>query len=182
MPENKKYQIIYADPAWSYNVWRNKESRTADSHYRVSGLEEMKLLRVSDIAEDNCVLLMWTTAPWIGGAIELMRSWGFTYKTIAFVWVKKNKIADSLFWGMGHYTRSNAEFVILGIKGHPKRIARNIHQIVETKIQTHSKKPAIIRNKITELFGDLPKIELFATERVENWDCWGDEVQGDVIL
>ena len=87
---------------------------------------------------------------------------------------KKNK--DSNFWGMGRWTRSNAELCLIGIKGHPKRVSASVHSIIESCIEEHSKKPDIVRKKITELCGDLPRIELFARQYAEGWDCWGNEV------
>ena len=91
--------------------------------------------------------------------------------------MKKNKKSNSWFWGMGYYTRANTELCLLATKGSPlKRISRSVHQIIDSPIGRHSEKPAIVRDKIVELFGDLPRIELFARQKAEGWDCWGDEV------
>lgn len=93
------------------------------------------------------------------------------------MWVKKNKKSDSNFWGCGYYTRSNVEICLLAIKGKIlERKSHSVHQIIESKVEEHSKKPDIVRDKIIELFGDLPRIELFARQTAEGWDCWGDEV------
>ena len=105
-----------------------------------------------------------------------MKEWGFEYKNIAFTWIKKNKKADSNFWGMGSWTRSNPEFLLLGTKGNPKKNSSSVHSVIESKIEEHSKKPDIIRDKITELCGeDKTKIELFSRKKVDGWDCWGNE-------
>jgi N6-adenosine-specific RNA methylase IME4 len=109
-----------------------------------------------------------------------IRSLGFTYKTAAFVWVKKNKVSDSLFWGMGAYTRANAEVCLLGIseKTKAKEIIKShaVHQIIESKVRKHSEKPHEARDRIVELLGDVSRIELFARQESEGWDCWGNEV------
>jgi len=175
---NKKYKIIYADPPWSYKVWSNKgKGRSAESHYSTMSKEEIQSLPVQDISEKDSVLFLWVTAPCLLEGVELIGKWGFEYKTVGFTWVKRNKIADSWFWGMGYYTRANAELCLLATKGDPlKRISRSVHQIVDARIERHSKKPDVVRERIVELFGNLPRIELFARERVDGWDCWGLEV------
>lgn len=123
---------------------------------------------------------MWATFPNIVEAIKVIEAWGFTYKTAAFVWIKQNKRSDSLFWGMGAYTRANAEICLLGIgkKVKAKELVKNhaVHQIVQSRIEQHSKKPDEVRNKILDLVGDLPRIELFARQEITGWDCWGNEV------
>ena len=91
-------------------------------------------------------------------------------------WIKKNKKSDSLFWGMGRWTRANAEICLIATKGNPKRQVANVHSVVMTPIEEHSKKPSEIRDRIVQLCGDLPRIELFARQHVTGWDCWGNEV------
>ena len=102
---------------------------------------------------------------------------GFTYKSAAFVWLKKNKKADSWFYGLGFWTRGNAEICLLATKGHPKRQAANIHQFIISPIEAHSKKPDEAREKIVALMGDLPRVELFARQSPPGWDVWGNEVE-----
>lgn len=133
-------------------------------------------LPVKQIADKDCALFMWATFPNLEYAFQVLNAWGFTYKTIAFVWVKQNKKSDSLFWGMGFWTRANAEICIIATKGKPKRISASVHQIIMSRIEEHSKKPSVTRDKIIELIGDLPRIELFARRQTDGWDCWGNEV------
>lgn len=133
-------------------------------------------LPVKQIADKDCALFMWATFPNLEYAFQVLNAWGFTYKTIAFVWVKQNKKSDSLFWGMGFWTRANAEICIIATKGKPKRISASVHQIIMSRIEEHSKKPSVTRDKIIELIGDLPRIELFARQQTDGWDCWGNEV------
>jgi len=108
--------------------------------------------------------------------LALIEKWGFKYKTVAFTWVKKNKKADSLFWGMGFWTRANTELCLLATKGSPKRVSASVHSVIYSPIREHSRKPDEARDKIVQLMGDIPRIELFARQKVEGWDCWGDEV------
>jgi len=174
---NKKYQVIYADPPWRFKVWSRKTGleRSADEHYKTMTAESIQNLPVNEISEKDCVLFLWVTMPCLIEGINLIGKWGFKYKTCAFTWVKKNKKSDSWFWGMGYWTRANAEMCILATKGKPKRINAGIHSIIDTPIECHSKKPAITRDKIVGLMGDIPRIELFARQQVEGWDCWGNE-------
>lgn len=177
---NRKYSIIYADPPWSYKNIPAKKGTSrgfAKNYYDLMSIEELKQIDINKISEDNAVLFMWATFPMIQEALETINNWGFKYRTCAFVWVKKNKKSDSNFWGCGYYTRSNVEICLLAIKGKIlERKSHSVHQIIESKVEEHSKKPDIVRDKIIELFGDLPRIELFARQTAEGWDCWGDEV------
>jgi|TARA_R100001530_G_scaffold5297_1_gene6608 N6-adenosine-specific RNA methylase IME4 len=174
---NKKYNIIYADPAWSFKVYSDKgKDRSAENHYPCMNVKDIKELPVNNIADKNCVLLMWITYPNLLEGIEVIKSWGFTYKTCGFSWVKKNKKADSFFWGLGYWTRANNEICLLATKGKPKRVSKSVHQIVYEPIDKHSKKPDCVRDRIVDLCGDLPRIELFARQKTDGWDCWGNEI------
>lgn len=145
-------------------------------------LEEIQALPVSEIADKDCALFMWTTIPLLKESFSVLSAWGFVFKTIAFVWVKQNRKSDSLFWGMGYWTRANAEFCILATRGNPKRVAKNVHQIIMTHIEEHSKKPDEARKRIVQLMGDVPRVELFARQKPEGWDVWGNEVNSDITL
>ena len=169
----KKYSIIYADPAWSYN---NKGTRGAASgHYGVMRLADIEAMDVGSIAADDCVLFMWATFPMIREALRTIEAWGFDYKTAAFIWIKQNKSGNGLFMGLGNWTRANAEVCLLATKGKPKRISAGVHSVVLSPLQQHSRKPEAVRERIVELIGDLPRIELFAREAPPGWDVWGDE-------
>ena len=177
------YSIIYADPPWNYKVWSKKgESRSAASHYEIMSKKDIQNLPIFKLAAENAVLFLWVTYPCLEEGLELLEHWGFKYKTCAFSWVKRNKKASSWFWGMGYWTRANNEICLLATKGNIKRISASVHQIIDTPIETHSKKPAIVRDKIVQLMGDLPRIELFAREKVEGWDVWGNEVESDINM
>lgn len=180
---DKKYNIIYADPPWKYRVWSKKEdSGSAESHYPTMGIDELCRLPVKDIAADDCALFMWVTFPLLYESVKLLEAWGFKYKTVAFVWIKQNKKSDSLFFGMGYWTRANAEFCILATKGHPKRKSAGVHQIIISHLEEHSKKPQEARDRIVQLMGDIPRIELFARQADPGWDVWGNEVACSISL
>ena len=173
----KKYNIIYADPPWSYHTWsgKGKEKKSAENHYPCMKKEEIQQLPVPDICAQDCVLFLWVTFPCLEEGLELIKKWGFTYKTCGFTWVKKNKVADTWFTGLGYWTRANAELCLLATKGSPKRLSKAVNQVVDARIRAHSQKPDEVRDRIVELMGGLPRIELFARSAAEGWDCWGNE-------
>lgn len=178
-----KYQIIYADPPWSYNDKASAGERGACYKYSVLDTKAVCDLPVSEIADEDWVLFLWSTFPMLPDALQVMKSWGFTYKTVAFVWVKSNKKSNTdFFFGMGNWTRANAEIVLLGIKGKPKRVSASVRQIIRVPIMRHSQKPNEVRDRIVALLGDIRRIELFARDRVVGWDVWGNEVKSDIKL
>jgi N6-adenosine-specific RNA methylase IME4 len=176
----KKYQIILADPPWAYN---DKTPRGgAENHYPTLSTEDLCKMKVKDIADDNCILFMWATYPKLPDCLGVMASWGFEYKTLGFQWVKLNKKAKTPFWGMGRYTRACTEPCFIGVRGKPKVIDHGIHQLITSPIGRHSEKPAEVRDLILKLIGPLPRIELFARQKVEGWDCFGNEVESNITL
>ena len=174
---NKKYKIIYADPPWNYKTWRTSKG-TAGKHYKTMKIDEIIEMKdtIQSISDKNCVLFLWVTFPCLIEGLKTINAWGFKYKTCGFTWVKRNKVSDTWFLGLGHWTRANAEICLIAVKGQIKRDSKKVSQIVDTHIQEHSKKPDIVRNRIVELIGDLPRIELFARQTADGWDCWGAEV------
>jgi len=175
----KKYQIIYADPPWSYRGEMMNSSIT--DHYGVLSIENIKNLPVSKITSENSILFLWVTLPKLNEFMRVVESWEFEYKTTAFVWVKRNRISDSFFMGLGRWTRANPEICILATKGQISRQNKGIRQLQVHKIERHSKKPDIFRDLIVDLIGDLPHIELFAREKTEGWDSIGYEINGKDI-
>ena len=145
-------------------------------------IEELCTLPVSEIAEKDSVLFLWATFPQLKEALQLIKAWGFQYKTVAFVWLKTNRKEGTWFYVLVFWTRGNAEICLLSTKGHPKRKAANIHQLIISPVEAHSKKPDAAREKITALMGDLPKIELFARKESPGWDIWGNEVKSSITL
>lgn len=189
----KKYDILYLDPAWSYNDKANAGKRGAVHKYSLMTMEDIKCLPIDRLANDNAWLFSWATAPLIDEQIDAIRRWGFNYKTIAFNWVKTYpKQTDKLFIGMGNHTRSNTEYVLLGTRGKPKRKSASVHSVflddeewimedvISPILKPHSRKPDQIRKRIVELCGDVPRIELFATENksIDGWVSTGYDVDG----
>ena len=154
----KKYKIIYADPPWRYA--RSKVQGAAEKHYPTMSIEELCALPVKEIADKDCILFLWATFPQLKEALQLIKAWGFTYKSVAFVWLKQNRKSPTWFYGLGFWTRGNAEICLLATKGHPKRQSNKVHQFIISPVEQHSKKPDITREKILALMGDLPRIEL----------------------
>ena len=179
----QKYKVIYADPPWHYRVWSKKgDGRSAEAHYPTMNMEDIKKLPIAQIADRDAALFLWVTFPLLQEAWSVMKAWGFTYKSVAFVWIKQNRKSDALFWGMGYWTRANAEICLLATRGHPKRVAKNVHQVILSHIEEHSKKPDEARRRIEQLMGDVPRIELFARRAEPGWDVWGNEVKSDITF
>ena len=173
----KKYRIIYADPPWSYRVWSKKGAgRSVENHYPTMSIEDIRALPVAQLADKDCALFLWVTFPTLHEAMTVFDAWGFTYKTVAFVWIKQNQKNPSLFWGLGYWTRANAEICLLATKGSPKRKSACVHQVLLSPVEQHSKKPDEIRSRIVQLMGDVPRVELFARQAAAGWDSWGNEV------
>jgi len=165
---NKKYNIIYADPPWKY-------ATDVSKHYDSVPIEEIYKFPINKIANKNCALFLWVTYPILPEALETVKKWGFRYVTVAFTWIKTNKKDGRPFFGLGNWTRANAEICVLGIKGKIKRKSNKVAQVIMSPLREHSRKPDEVRDKIVELLGDLPRIELFARQTINGWDCWGSE-------
>jgi len=148
-------------------------------------LDHIAELPVGDLAAKNCFLWLWVTGPFIamGGHLPIMKAWGFKPSSLAFVWIKTNDHEsvekaqtweEVLFNGMGFTTRQNAEVVILGRRGHPKRLDTTIRQVLISRRQEHSRKPNEIIRRI-ERFSSGPRLELFARTTRPDWAVWGNE-------
>jgi N6-adenosine-specific RNA methylase IME4 len=172
-----KYQVIYADPAWSYRDKASAGKRGAAYKYMVTDTASICRLEVREIAAANSACFMWATFPMLADALQVMEAWGFEYKSAAFVWVKTNKKSDADFFGMGNWTRANAEVCLLGIRGRPKRISASVRQVIRRPIMRHSEKPPEIRDRIVALMGNVPRVELFARTRTPGRDVWGNEIE-----
>ena len=180
---DKKYQIIYADPPWQYND-KMIGHQGAETHYKTMSNKDICLLPLNEITDNNCALFIWVTNPLLIEALEVIKFWGFKYKTVAFCWNKMSNNGN-LIHNMGRWTMGNIEICLLATKGHPVRITKNIKQLVINVRSRHSKKPSEVRKRIVQLMGDLPRIELFARpskdllfedESYKGWDVWGNEV------
>ena len=162
----------FVDPKFENNVILTKTEFLT--------IDEICALPVADLAAPDSVLFLWATFPQLPEALRLIKAWGFQYKSVAFVWLKKNRKSENWFYGLGFWTRGNAEVCLLATRGHPKRQAANVHQFIIAPIQEHSRKPDEARDKIVALMGDVPRVELFARQSPPGWDVWGNEVESTV--
>jgi N6-adenosine-specific RNA methylase IME4 len=182
-----EFACILADPPWTYNV-RSKKGlgRSADRHYPTMKLEDIKAMPVAKLAAPDAHLFLWVTGPCLAQGFEVLNAWGFTYSALGFVWLKQNKRVSSrqlrllpsydseFFFGQGHTTRQNAELVLLGRRGKPKRNSKSVRQVVIAPLREHSRKPDEVHERI-EAYCDGPRLELFARAPRDGWTVWGNE-------
>ena len=172
----EKFAVIYADPPWEFKVYRGKgKQRSAERYYDTSSIEAIKALPVAPLAADDCALFMWAVMPELPGALEVIKAWGFEYKTAGFTWVKQNKSGEGLFTGMGYWTRSNAEICLFATRGSPQRMAKDVSQVILSPVGEHSAKPQEARRRIERLLLG-PYLELFARSPADGWVTWGNEI------
>ena len=183
----KKYNVIYADPAWGFNkgVYQDngRKDRLINEQYPTMTKKELQQLPVKDIADNDCGLFLWVTDSHLKEGIELMEAWGFTYRTIVFIWKKITKNGNTCA-NVGAWTMKNCEVCLFGAKGNmlQHKKANNIFQIIEAERTKHSKKPIEAIERIEMLFGDLLRVELFCRYPRNGWDVWGNEVESSVAL
>ena len=173
---------VLAFAVYGWDKARSKVQGAAEKHYPTMSIDELCALPVPELAAKDCALFLWATFPQLPEALRLIRAWGFRYLTVAFVWLKRNRKSPSWFYGMGYWTRSNAEICLLATKGKPKRQSAGVHQFLISPIEQHSKKPDAAREKIVALMGDLPRIELFARQKTPGWDIWGNELPNSIEM
>jgi N6-adenosine-specific RNA methylase IME4 len=177
--KSRKYGAIYADPPWSFRNWSAKGTgRNAVSHYDCLDLPTLSALPIAELADENCTLFLWATDPLLPRAFDLIRAWGFEYKTVAFYWVKLNSTPrhdSDYFTGLGYWTRANPEQCLLATRGKPLRKAKDVRRLVVERRREHSRKPDCVRERIERLVAG-PYLELFARETKPGWDCWGNQV------
>jgi N6-adenosine-specific RNA methylase IME4 len=182
--EQKKYQIIYADPPWTYRDTQKSGGTAymgACARYPLMKTEDIYNLPVQKITAKDAVLFLWVTSPLLKEGIPCLEAWGFKYRTVAFCWSKRTKHGKEVA-NMGRWTMGNIELCLLGVKGKPKRVARNIRQLVTAERKRHSEKPDEVRTRIVNLMGDLPRVELFARQKPVGWDVYGNQVEGSITL
>ena len=183
-----RYAAIVADPPWSYVCFSEKGmARSADRHYVTMAADAIEQLPVGELAACHAHLFLWITGPCLvrGMHLPVMRAWGFEPSSTAFVWIKPNRKAfanggffldETLFAkGMGHTTRQNAEYVVLGRRGKPRRLRKDVHQLIIQPRREHSRKPDELYARV-ERYCTGPYVELFARQRRPGWDCWGNEI------
>lgn len=176
---NKRYQIIYADPPWSFGGAKLNAStngREITDHYPLMADVEILMLPVDKLADINCVLFLWVVYSKFPLALQCIEKWGFKYSTVAFEWFKRTSTGKPVCF-MGKWVTGGAvELCLLAKKGSIPRKSKCVRRLIDAPRREHSRKPDEARNRIVQLLGDLPRIELFARQKVEGWDCWGNEV------
>ena len=176
--------VICPDPPWPFETYSVQgRQRSPDRNYSTLTLDEIKALPVAPLAADDCALLLWSVWPDHPGVIDIITAWGFEYKTAAFVWIKTTKDAkvitldgDGLHWGMGFATRSNTEPCLLATRGHPLRLAADVHQVIIAPVGEHSEKPDEAYRRMERLYSG-PRVELFARKERDGWLTWGDAIR-----
>lgn len=169
------YGAIYVDPPWKFiNFSEKGELKNATAHYDCMTIDQIKALPVGQLAKKDCALFLWVTDPLLKEGLEVMEAWGFEYRTVAFTWAKETKTGKPWHMGCGYWTRGNPEMCLLGINGTPKRLNAGVRQLVVSPLREHSRKPDEIHGSITKLVPG-PYLELFARQKRNGWDCWGNQ-------
>jgi N6-adenosine-specific RNA methylase IME4 len=171
-----KYQIIYADPPWPYR--ENWGNGAVHHHYESMSLEDICTLPIDQIADANCHLYLWVTNPLIAEGLRVTKEWGFEYKQL-LTWIKTYR-DNGLMMGLGYYFRVCTEQCIFAVRGRLPRLDKSIRNAFFAPQTKHSRKPDIFRDIILQHSGNLPRVELFARQKVDGWDCWGNEVESDI--
>jgi N6-adenosine-specific RNA methylase IME4 len=179
-----KYSIILADPPWRFETWSRATGlgRSADQYYPTMTLENICELPVANLIEDNCALFLWCVWPSIFDARKVIEAWGFTYRTLAWEWVKLNPRGEGLHLGLGFYTRSNVEPCLLAVKGDMPVAIRSEQNLLIAPVRGHSQKPDEQYAKIKRLYPEGKRLELFARQKWPDWDCWGNNVSESIDL
>lgn len=201
-----KFKLIYADPPWQYS--NTISNGAAEDHYSTMTMTDLMRLPVWDLADENAVLAMWYTGTHSEEAIKLAEAWGFKVRTMkGFTWVKLNQLAEQHinkaleagevqdFYDFldllnkqtrmngGNYTRANTEDLLIAVRGTGlERLSASVKQVIYSPLGEHSSKPWEARNKLEQLYGDVPRIELFARESSPGWDAWGNQCSQSVEL
>ena len=173
---DKKYQIIYADPPWHFNFQNRKglSDKAKMALYPTMAARELEELPIVQLAEGNAILFLWVMNSELPLALRCIKNWGFVFKTVAFTWVKTTK--NTYHFGGGNWTRSNPELCLLATRGGIRRVNAAVRNLLIAPLQKHSQKPDEVKSRIVQLVGDLPRIELFARQKTDGWDVWGNEV------
>jgi site-specific DNA-methyltransferase (adenine-specific) len=184
--EPKKFNIILADPSWRFKNWSMKElaergekwaRRNGRSPYDVMNTDDIAALPVSDIAAKNAILMLWATYPKLTDALEVIAAWGFEYKTVAFTWIKLNKSGSGFKFGLGYHSRGNCELCLLATRGKGlRRVDNAVPNLLIAPVRDHSQKPDEAIDRIERLYGNVPRIELFARQERPGWTALGNEV------
>lgn len=179
------YGAILADPPWRFQCWgsQNNAASCVENHYRTMPIVDIVALPVRDLAATDCTLFLWCVWPTMPDALDVIKAWGFEYKTCAFAWTKAHAGQIEMFqddiepyMGLGYWTRANTEVCLLATRGKPKRLNADVRQAIIAPKRQHSRKPEGVHERIERLVAG-PYVELFARQRRPGWDCWGNETE-----
>lgn len=178
---NNHFGAILADPPWLFEIWGKNKGASRAPGYHCSGIDELKDFPVAHLAAKDSVLFIWITWPILIDALDLIKAWGFTYKTCAFSWMKAHAGQIELFdeavavqVGLGYWTRANSDVCLLATRGRPKRLNADVRQGIIAPRREHSRKPDGIHERIERLVAG-PYLELFARQQRPGWTVWGNE-------
>lgn len=188
-----KYQVITADPPWDFTTYSDKAQKSAKQHYPVMNTAAIMKMPVASVAADDSILLLWATWPNLVDGIRVGEAWGFTYKTLGFIWVKRSVQGSGWHTGLGYYTRANSEPCLLFTKGHPKRRDNGVSQLIidddsvnclpgfeevlTARLTAHSAKPDEFYNRVETLLAPS-YLELFGRRKRKGWKVLGNEIDG----
>lgn len=185
------FRAIYADPPWHFQTYNEAGRKRSPDwkpfkgspsiHYDTMSAADIRALPIAELAADDSCLFLWICWPLLAEAMELIKAWGFTYKTCAFSWTKAHAGQIEMFRddadvqvGMGYWTRSNSEVCLLATRGKPKRLNADVRQAIIEPRREHSRKPDCVPGRIERLV-DGPYLELFARTQRPGWTVWGNE-------
>ncbi len=168
------YGLILADPATTFNTF-SARNQTKAAPYATMSKSQLLRLPVWKLAAPNCALAMWATQTNLDFSIDLMKRWGFDYKSAA-AWAKQSPTGEKWAFGTGYWLRSAAEFILFGSIGQPAIKSRRERNLIVAPVREHSRKPDAMHEQLERMFPRVRKMELFARQRRDGWDCWGNEV------
>lgn len=187
MTTSFNYQVILADPPWKYNSRANHKTRFrggACGHYDLMTTRDICNLPIQELADSNgSILFLWATFPMLEDALQVIEAWGFTYKTVGFTWCKLNPKSFTPFFGVGFYTKSNAEVCLIATRGQVLKPAVNsISSLILSPRREHSRKPDEQYERIEAMYPTAAKVELFARHKRAGWFSWGNQIESDIEL
>lgn len=200
-----QYSILLLDPPWKYNSRANHKTRFrggACGHYPLMTMHEIAALPIEQLAAKDCALLMWCTFPYLDQQIRLFEHWKFRFRTQFLTWIKLNPrgfdlpkddpnyrpgkqyvlysdgMFHSVFFGVGYYSKSNPEVCLLGMRGQLPTVSDAVSSVILAPRRAHSRKPDEAYERIEGVFGDVPRIELFARQAAPGWSVLGNAIDG----
>jgi N6-adenosine-specific RNA methylase IME4 len=190
LPKNY-FGVVYADPPWRFETYNEKgRSRCPDwkpfkdspsLHYETMSFDDLLAMPVESVVREDACLFLWISWPMLIGALDIIKAWGFEYKTCGFAWIKADVSTVDMFdapkevqIGTGYWTRSNSEVCLLATRGKPKRLNADVRQGIIAPRREHSRKPDGIHERIERLVAG-PYLELFARQKRAEWTVWGNQ-------